>query len=66
MTTSEFARLRELADERASIMADLESCTNELKVAIQQAVAAGRISELGASKLTGVGRTTIRTWVGKT
>lgn len=59
-------RIKELAEERAGIMADLESVTLDLRVALVAALGAGEISELGAHKLTGVSRSVIRSWVGKT
>jgi hypothetical protein len=62
---SNLQRIKELAVERAEVMADLESVTNDLRVAVVKALEAGEISELGAHKLTGVSRTTLRTWAGK-
>lgn len=58
-------RLQELAAHRAAVLADLEAATNELRVAMVDALQSGEISELGAHKLTGVSRSTLRTWVGK-
>lgn len=58
-------RIKKLSEERAAIMADLESCNNDLRAAIRKAVADGEITEMGAHKLTGVSRSTIRVWLGK-
>ena len=59
-------RIKQLSEERAAIMADLESVTNDLRVAVVAAIQAGELSEQGAHKLTGVARSTVRVWVGKT
>lgn len=57
---AELVRLREAAK------ADYDAATNDLRVALVDALTAGEVSELGAHKLTGVARSVIRTWVGKT
>jgi hypothetical protein len=59
-------KVAELAEERASILADLESCTTELKQSVRAAIESGQLTELGAHKLTGVSRNSIRFWMGKT
>lgn len=64
--SSELAAIRKLSQERAAVMADLESVTNDLRVAIQNGIRASWLSELRASKVTGIPRSTIRTWIGKT
>lgn len=65
MTPLQREALGRLAKERAQAIQSAELVTNELRVMIQDGIREGWLSELGASKATGVGRTTIRTWVGK-
>lgn len=59
-------RIKQLSDDRAELMADLAKVTTDLRVAVVDALRAGELSEVGAHKLTGVSRTVIRSWVGKT
>lgn len=59
-------QIKEHARARAFALRDVETLTDFLKEEIRDAIAAGILSELGAHKLTGISRNTIRTWVGKT
>jgi hypothetical protein len=59
-------RIKELNAARVAAKADFDAATNDLRVALVDALVAGEISELGAHKMTGVARSVLRTWVGKT
>jgi hypothetical protein len=59
-------RIQELANERSSILADLESVTNDLRSAVRFVVESGEASEVAVHNVTGLSRTTIRAWLGKT
>lgn len=59
-------RIADLAIERSRIVAELASVTDELRSAVRFVVDSGEASELAVHNLTGVSRTTIRAWLGKT
>lgn len=60
-----YERIAKLAEERDALLADLESVTNDLRAELEKAIGSGGMSEYSAAKITGVSRTTIRAWMGK-
>lgn len=62
---SHLDRVTELTELRRGLIADLEATTANLRREVVSAIEAGELSELGAHKLTGVSRSTVREWLGK-
>jgi transposase len=60
------AEIQRLVSERNEVRSQLATVTAELRAVLVAAIEAGELSELGAHKLTGVSRSVVRDWLGKT
>lgn len=58
-------KLVKLAVQRQEALTRYEDLTDDLRAAVLAAINAGELSEIRASRLTGLSRTTVRAWLGK-